>query len=122
MLAIPIKNLGESPVMSEYFGKSKWFAIIDEGVISFEKNVHKNGCKIVDWLYDLGVTETFVNLIGISPFEKLKKMDIECFYSPEHLQSLTEILEKFESRNITKVNNENFAEVVDFKNGCKDNC
>jgi predicted Fe-Mo cluster-binding NifX family protein len=122
MLAIPMNKLGETPLMSEYFGKSKWFAIIDDGVISFEKNVHVNGCKIVDWLYDLGVTQTFVNFIGISPFEKLKKMDIECLYSPEHLKSLTEILDIIESNKATKVDNENFSQVVDFSNGCQDKC
>lgn len=122
MLAIPIKNLGENPVMSEYFGKSKWFAIIDGGIISFEKNRNRNGCKIVDWLYDLGVTQTFINLIGASPFEKLSKMDIECLCSDEKVKTLTEVLEKLEAKKLIKIDKKNFGKFVDFTQGCKEQC
>lgn len=122
MLAIPIKKLGENPVVSEYFGKSKWFALIDEGVISFEKNTQNNGCAIVDWLYDLGVTQTLVNLIGLSPYEKLNKMDIECLCFQNKVSTLTEILDKFETKDYVKIDTKNFDKIIDFVNGCKEQC
>ena len=122
MLAIPIKSLGENPLTSEYFGKSKWFALIDEGIISFEKNTEKNGCKIVDWLYDLGVTHTFINHIGISPYEKLSKMEIECLSCEEKVKTLTEILEKAELNQLIKIDKKNFEKIIDFSYGCKDQC
>lgn len=122
MLAIPVKKLGEDPIISEYFGRSKWFALVDEGVISFEKNVETNGCKIVDWLYDLGVTKTFINFIGLNPYEKMNKMDIECISLDEKTACLTQIIEKFETNNYIKIDKKNFDRIIDFTNGCQDNC
>lgn len=122
MLAVPINKLGDDPEMSEYFGKSKWFAIIDKGIISFEKNINTNGCKIVDWLYDLGVTQTFIKHIGASPFEKLNKMDIECLSCKGKVSTLTQLLEQVESKELIKIDKKNFDKFIDFTYGCKEQC
>lgn len=122
MLAIPVKKLGEDPIVSEFFGRSKWFALVDEGTISFEKNTQTNGCKIVDWLYDMGVTKTFINFIGLNPYEKMNKMDIECISLDEKTNCLTQILEKFESNEYLKIDKNNFNKIIDLQQGCQHNC
>jgi len=122
MVAIPVNSLGENPQVSEYFGKSKWFAFFDEGTISFEKNTLSSGCKIVDWLYDLGVTQTIINSIGKNPLLKLNEMDIECFYDKSHIDNLVIALEKLEENKLTKADSKHHIDVIDFINGCDEVC
>ncbi|MEA3383529.1 MAG: NifB/NifX family molybdenum-iron cluster-binding protein [Campylobacterota bacterium] len=122
MLAVPIQKLGDNPVVSNYFSKCKWFAIIDKGSISFEKNRYDNGCKIVDWLYDLGVTKTFLNKIGTDPLKKMLNMDISCFYDETKHNNLIELLKKLEDKKLTKVDESNQRKVVDPIGGCKEIC
>ena len=122
MLAIPIKKLGDNPIVSSYFSKCKWFAIIDRGVISFEKNIHNNGCLIVDWLYDLGVTQTILNKIGKEPLNKMRNMDISCFYDKNKDDKLLEILEKIEKKELIKIDDLNEDTIIDPIGGCKEIC
>lgn len=122
MLAIPVKSLGENPAISEYFGKSKWFAIVDEDIISFEKNTLKSGCAVADWLYDLGVTKTVINHIGLNPLLKLHKLDIECLYSDEKAASLVELFKKIESKKLNKINENNMDKIIDSIKGCDEIC
>lgn len=122
MIAIPVDSLGENPTISDYFGKSKWFAIIDQGIISFEKNTKRSGCKIADWLYDLGVTQTIITHIGLNPFLKLEELDIECLYSNKKSSSLVEVFEEMENNSLNKINKTNMNEIVDIKNGCDEEC
>lgn len=122
MVAIPVNSLGENPQISEYFGKSKWFAFFDKGTISFEKNTLTSGCQIVDWLYDLGVTKTIINNIGKNPLLKLNEMDIECLYDKTHLDNLVIALEKLEENRLTKADLKHQSNLIDFTNGCDEVC
>ena len=122
MLAIPIQKLGDNPVVSSYFSKCKWFAIIDHGVISFEKNKHNNGCVIVDWLYELGVTKAILNKIGQDPLNKMRNMDISCFYDENKDDHLLEILQKVEKKELIKIDDLNKTTIIDLVGGCKEMC
>lgn len=122
MIAIPITSMGDNPSLSQYFGKSKWFAFFDEGSISFEKNILQNGCSIADWLYDLGVTKTVINHIGQNPLEKLKDLEIDCLTTHTAHNTLTEVLRNIENDQLITINDENKMEVIDLVNGCKESC
>ena len=122
MVAIPIQKLGENPVLSNYFSKCKWFAIIDHGVISFEKNVYDNGCLIVDWLNKLGVSKTVLNKIGHHPLDKMLELDISCYYDDDKKDNLIQVLEKLVDKKLIKIDNSNKNNIIDFIGGCKDIC
>lgn len=123
MIAIPVSNLGENAHISEYFGQSKWFAFFDEGTISFEKNKYSNGCKIVDWLYEMGVTKTIISHIGLNPFLKLNEMKIECLYvNYEEENNLSEVLEQLQVNQLPYVTLKNKSLAVDLENGCNEIC
>jgi predicted Fe-Mo cluster-binding NifX family protein len=122
MLAVPISKLGENPLFSDYFGKSKWFAILDEKQMTFEKNNCDDGCSIVDWLYDLGVTQTVVNHIGINPLAKLNEMDIECLYCKNGIKTLNELFNNLENNSLIHIDKYNMGDIVDLENGCQEKC
>ena len=122
MLAIPIKTLGENPSISDYFGKSKWFAIIDKDIMSFEKNTHKSGCAVVDWLYDLGVTETIISHIGPDPLHKLYNMDIECLYTKDKAVTLEDVFNLISKEKLIKLDRSNEQNVIDHLKGCHEVC
>ncbi|MEA3352784.1 MAG: NifB/NifX family molybdenum-iron cluster-binding protein [Campylobacterota bacterium] len=122
MLAVPVDKLGENPHISSYFSKCKWFAIVDQEMISFEKNCFKNGCSIANWLYDIGVTELVLNNIGEHPLLKMFDLDITCLSGKEKLTNLTETLNQLEEQKLIKIDRENKNLVIDYENGCKEAC
>ncbi|MEA3289912.1 MAG: NifB/NifX family molybdenum-iron cluster-binding protein [Campylobacterota bacterium] len=122
MVAVPIEKLGEDPSISNYFSKCKWFAIIDQEMISFEKNSLKDGCGLAQWLYDLGVTQLVLNHIGEHPLSKMFDLEIDCLCGKEKLINLTETLKEFENHKLIKIDHENKDLVIDYENGCKEAC
>lgn len=100
--SIPIQNKGEDPCISQVFAKSKWFAIVDDDTISFEKNTNKDGINVANWLYDLGVTHIVTNKIGQNTYNKLKEMDILCLGVDINLK-FTEIVQKLKSNKLNKI-------------------
>lgn len=122
MLAIPIKELGENPSVSDYFGRSKWFALIENDIMSFEKNKNKSGCSTVEWLNALGVTEAVITHIGPKPLHKLYDMNIKCLYSEKTLSSLQDVFETLDKKAFGKLSIENEKDVVDHIHGCNENC
>ena len=81
MIAIPVKDRGEEPIVSEKFAMSKWFVIIDGDIVTFEKNIYKSGEEVTIWLKDMGVKHIITNKIGSNTYEKLKTLNILCLYT-----------------------------------------
>ena len=52
----------------------------------------------------------------------MQEMDIECFYSQEHLKILTDIIDHFQHNELVKVDQNNMKNIIDFQNGCQDTC
>ncbi|MEA2050119.1 MAG: hypothetical protein U9O56_05260 [Campylobacterota bacterium] len=113
MIAIPIKKLGENPVLSDTFGKSKFFAIVEGDLISFEANKNKDAVEVVDWLYDLGVSKTFIPKIGVKAYTHTKEMDMKCFHI-DAKQKFIDIIENMKTiiKNNTVDTNSNNEFVV----------
>lgn len=103
MIAIPINKIGEEPVVSDVFAKSKWFAIVDGDTVTFEKNTHKSGVAVSIWLKDLGVKRIVTHKIGSTTFDKLTKLNILCMYTDLKVK-LTTIIEKASSSQLNRLN------------------
>ena len=52
-IAIPVKTNRENPAIAPLFGKAKWFAFVEDGEVSIEKNEAEGGVRVVDWLIKL---------------------------------------------------------------------
>lgn len=75
MIAIPVKTNKENPPVSTLFGKSKWFAYIDENNnVSIETNDTDSGRDVVQSMIAKGVTKLVFHHMGGNPFMLLQKV------------------------------------------------
>ena len=114
MIAIPVKTNKENPPVSTLFGKSKWFAFINEnGDVSIEANNTQSGREVVEYFVDKGVTQLIFHHMGGNPFMLLQKASIECFQSGGERILLQDVLDAFQHGMLTKVDGSNMADYVE---------
>jgi len=126
MIAVPVKTNKENPVVSTLFGKSKWFAFIDQkGNISIEANKTDNGREVVQNLLNKGVNQLIFRHMGGNPFMLLQKGTIECYYDGGERIFLDEILQLLKDKKLVKVDAYNMGKFIEqgnmHKNGNKQN-
>lgn len=103
MIAIPVNQKGEEPVVSEIFAMSKWFVIIDKDIVTFEKNIYNNGAEVSTWLKDMGVDKIVTHKIGRNTFDKLNNLHISCLYTDIHVK-VTDIIAKAKGKKLHELN------------------
>ena len=113
MIAIPIKREKQDSAVSTLFGKSKWFAFIDENDITIEKNELQSGRAVIEDFVKKGVTKIVFQSMGGNPFMLLQKNKIECFYSGKERILLPEVLLKLEKNELLKVDTSNMADYIE---------
>ncbi|MEA3354341.1 MAG: NifB/NifX family molybdenum-iron cluster-binding protein [Campylobacterota bacterium] len=114
MIVIPVKTNKENPAVSTLFGKSKWFAFIDDnGTITIESNKIQSGREVVENFVEKGVDKLVFNNMGGNPFMLLQKAHIECFHSGDERVLLEEVLQKLEDNKLIKVDGTNMANYVE---------
>lgn len=106
MIAIPVKERGEEPLVSEIFAMSKWFAIVNGDTVTFEKNIYKSGIEVTTWLNDMGVKQVVANKIGSTTYEKLTNLNILCLYTDIKIK-LTDIILKAQDNELRELNIQN---------------
>ena len=113
MIAIPIKREKEDSAVSTLFGKSKWFAFIENGTITIEKNELQSGRAVIEDFINRGVTKIVFNSMGGNPFMLLQKAKIECFYSGKDRILLPDALVKLEKNELLKVDTSNMSDYIE---------
>jgi predicted Fe-Mo cluster-binding NifX family protein len=117
MLAIPVKTNQKNPAVNTLFGKSKWFAFVDEkGNIEIEANTIDSGRAVVEYMAQKGVTQLIFNHMGGNPFMLLQRAKIECYHSGHERIVLDEVVQKFQNNQLQKVDGSNMADFVEQSN------
>jgi len=67
MIAIPLKLNKENSAVAPLFGKAKWFAFVENGNITIEKNEAQGGSGVVKWLLGKGVKTLIMQKMSQPP-------------------------------------------------------
>ncbi len=114
MIAIPVKMNKENPPVSTLFGKSKWFAIVDEnGNVQIEANTTDSGREVVENMLKKGINKLVFHHMGGNPFMLLQKANIECFHDGGERILLNDVLQKLNKNELKKVDGTNMADFVE---------
>lgn len=114
MIAIPVKTDKKNPVVSTLFGKSKYFAFIDNNQnITIEKNEKTSGRKLVESFIEKGVDTLIFHHMGANPFILLQSKNINCYHDGGERIFLDEILEKLKNSKLAKVDVTNMSNYIE---------
>jgi predicted Fe-Mo cluster-binding NifX family protein len=114
MIAIPVKTNKENPPVSTLFGKSKWFAFIDDnGGISIKENNANSGREVIENMKAKGVNKLVFHHMGGNPFMLLQKTNIECFHDGGERILLENVLQKLNNNGLVKVDGSNMADYLE---------
>jgi predicted Fe-Mo cluster-binding NifX family protein len=102
-IAIPVKTNKENPAVAPLFGKAKWFAFVEEGKMSIEKNPAQGGQAVVRWLLQNGVDTLIIQQIGNAPYHLIKESGrIKIYHTGEGRITIDEIITKFNNNELHK--------------------
>jgi len=114
MIAIPIKTNKENAAVSTLFGKSKWFAYIDEnGNTTIEDNQTESGREVVENMVKKGVDTLIFHHMGGNPFMLLQNAGIECYHNGGERILLDELLVRFKNGKLTKIDASNMSDFIE---------
>jgi predicted Fe-Mo cluster-binding NifX family protein len=112
-IAIPVKTNKENPVVAPLFGKAKWFAFVEDGKVTVEKNEAQGGVRVVDWLTEKGVDSLIIQHMGSSPYEMIKlDSQITVFYAGDQRIDVETVLKRYEDETLTIIDDTNESEII----------
>lgn len=112
-IAIPVKTNKEDTALAPLFGKAKWFAMIEEGKISIEKNPADGGQAVVEWLAQQGVDTIIMQEMGMNPYRKIQFYgNIKLYHAGFERILLADALKQFEADALTLLDDEGMARVI----------
>ncbi len=112
MLAVAVKTDKENTAVSPLFGKAKFFAFYDGHDISIEKNEHKGGVSVVNWLVAKGVDTLIIKEMGSSPYAEVKKRGINLLYAGDERIEIDAIIAKYEDGALETLSEEKVQQII----------
>jgi len=113
MIAIPLKLNKENSALAPLFGKAKWFAFIENGEISIEKNEAGGGAGVVAWLLGKGVKTIIMQKMSQPPYQMIKEEgSITILYAGSDRIELAEALKKYETNVLVTVDDTNAMNII----------
>ena len=113
MIAIPLKLNKENSAVAPLFGKAKWFAFVEDGNISIEKNELKSGASVVHWLLGKGVKTLIMQKMSQPPYEMIKEEgSISIFYVGSDRIELPEALKRYEADELVILDDTNALDII----------
>ena len=113
MIAIPLKLNKENSAVAPLFGKAKWFAFVENGNITIEKNEAQGGSGVVKWLLGKGVKTLIMQKMSQPPYQMIKEEgSISIFYVGSDRIELPEALERFEADELVILDDTNAPDIV----------
>lgn len=114
MIAVPVKTNKQNPVVSTLFGKSKWFAFVDDnGNVTIEENQTQSGRDVVEHIIKKGVDTLVFHHMGGNPFMLLQKNAINCYHDGGERILLDELISRLKNDTLTKVDGTNMAQFIE---------
>lgn len=112
-IAIPIKMNKENSAIAPLFGKAKWFAIVENGVVSIQPNHCEGGQAVIDWLAKINVDTIILQEMGMSPYRKVQSYGtIKLYHTGFKRILLDEVLEKFNNNALPLLDETKMVEVI----------
>lgn len=112
-IAIPVKTDKGNPAVAPIFGKAKWFAFVENGKISIEKNEEGSGVGVIEWLLRQGVTSLIIKKMSNTPYQMVKKDGrITVFYAGDERIELDELIKKYEADVLTIIDDSNASDII----------
>jgi len=112
-IAIPVKTDKENPAVSPLFGKAKWFAFIEDGKISIEKNEAGNGQAVIKWFNSKNIDTIIFMEMGASPYETIRANgDITLYHTGYERILLDEVLQKLKDQTLATVDHSKMEEII----------
>ena len=113
MIAIPLKLNKENSAVAPLFGKAKWFAFVEHGNITIEKNDARGGSGVVKWLLGKGVKTLMMQKMSQPPNEMIKEEgSITIFYVGSDRIELPEALKRYEANELVILDDTNAPDIV----------
>jgi len=113
MIAIPLKLNKENSAVAPLFGKAKWFAFVENGNITIEKNEVHGGSGVVKWLLGKGVKTLIMQKMSQPPYQMIKEEgSITIFYVGSDRIELGEALKKYEDKELIVLDDTNAPDIV----------
>ncbi|MEA2111827.1 MAG: NifB/NifX family molybdenum-iron cluster-binding protein [Campylobacterota bacterium] len=113
IIAVPVKTDRENSAVAPLFGKSKWFAFIEDGNISIEKNEAKGGAAVVAWLLAKGVKSLIIQHMSNPPYQKIvEDGSITVYHAGEARIELDELLIKYDTNCLAVIDESNAEGII----------
>ena len=113
MIAIPLKLNRENSAVASLFGKAKWFAFVENGNITIEKNEAQGGSGVVKWLLGKGVKTLIMQKMSQPPYQMIKEEgSISIFYVGSDRIELPEALKRYEADELIVLDNTNAQDII----------
>jgi len=113
MIAIPLKLNRENSAVAPLFGKAKWFAFVENGNITIEKNEAQGGSGVVKWLLGKGVKTLIMQKMSQPPYQMIKEEgSISIFYVGSDRIELPEALKRYEADELIVLDNTNAQDII----------
>jgi predicted Fe-Mo cluster-binding NifX family protein len=117
-IAIPVKLNRENPPLAPLFGKAKWFAIVEEGKVTIEKNPVHGGKSVIEWFVSLGVNTIIFQKMGVTPYEMIKEVGtMDLFHAGDERILLNDVLEKFNTGELLEIDDTNIDMIIEHHEG-----
>ena len=112
-IAIPLKTNKEDSSITPVFGKAKWFAFVEDGKITINKNEASNGAGVIEWLLKSNITSIIIKNMSKPPYQMAKKSgQINIYYAGGENIGLQELIKKYEAEELVIVDDTNENEII----------
>ena len=112
-IAIPVKMNKENPAVAPLFGKAKWFAIVEDGIVSVEQNPVEGGRAVIEWFYQIGIDTIIMQEMGQGPYSVVQKLGtMKLYHSGFERILLDDVLKKFEEHTLPLLDDADIAKII----------
>ncbi len=112
-IAVPVKTDKENSAVAPLFGKAKWFAFIEDGKVSIERNSAQGGAAVVAWLLEKGVSSLIIQHMSNPPYQLITEDGrITVFHAGEERIELPELLKKYEANELVVIDESNAEGII----------
>ena len=113
MITIPLKTNKENSAVAPLFGKAKWFAFIENGNMTIEKNEAQGGSGVIKWLLEKGVKTLIMQKMSQPPYKMIKdEGSITIFYVGSDRIELPEAIKRYEANELIILNDTNAPDII----------
>ncbi len=113
IIAVPVKTDRENSAVAPLFGKAKWFAFVQDGKVSIERNSAQGGAEVVAWLLERGVSTLIIQNMSNPPYQMIKKDGrISIFHAGEVRIEIDELLKKYKADELMVIDERNAENII----------